>query len=168
MRLPAIPILAKLKTPKAKLVLTSLLAKRNPPRIRVAAAGGLGYMGLFDEKGYKLALRAAENPRGVLEEAYPDAKQKVSSDIASSLQRLAAMALGDIQCVGSLRVLQNLLQSSDGSVRVAAAWSILRMLGPKAAELSRIAPSQQPTDGQIPPPKRTPRLPDMESADGID
>jgi len=56
MRLPAIPILAKLKTPKAKLVLTSLLAKRNPPRIRVAAAGGLGYMGLFDEKGYNLHI----------------------------------------------------------------------------------------------------------------
>ena len=175
MRLPAIPILAKLKTPKAQLVLTSLLADRNPPRIRVAAAGGLGYMGLFDEKGYKLCLAAAENPHKVLQGAFPKTKESITSDVASSLQRLAAMALGDIQCAGSLRVLQNLLQSNDGSVRVAAAWAILQMLEPKTVEVHQVGHSEQhPTDGQIPPDGQTPpaekiqKLPDMESADGID
>ena len=168
MRLPAIPILARLNTPKAQLVLTSILADKNPPRIRVAAAGGLGSMGMFDEKGYRICLRAAENPRKVLDGAYPDAKESISPEVVSSLQRLAAIALGDIECVGSLGVLQNLLQSKDGSVRVAAACAILRMLGPKTAEVPGIAPSQQVPDGQTPPPGKTPKLPNMESADGID
>lgn len=174
MRLPAIPVLAKLKTPQAQLVLTSLLSDRNPPRIRVAAAGGLGHMGLFDEKGYNLCLKAAKNPRKVLEEAFPKTKENITPDAVSSLQRLAAMALGDIECVGSLRVLQNLLQSNDGSVRVAASWAILRMLGPNTMQVHQITPSKQPIDGQIPsdgqtpPARKTQKLPDMESADGID
>ncbi|MCK5113309.1 MAG: HEAT repeat domain-containing protein [Phycisphaerae bacterium] len=168
MRLPAIPVMAKLNTSQAKLVLTSLLSKKNPPRIRVAAAGGLGTMGMFDESGYKFCIRAAEHPREVLEEAYPKSKNTITPSGISSIQRLAVMSLGDIECVGAFPVLQRTLKSDDGAVRVAAACAILRMLGPKIPQISPGGGVDETPKKVAPVAGKPLKLPDMETADGMD
>ncbi len=125
-RLVAIPAMAHVRSATASQVFTELLDARHPPRVRVAAAGGLGMLGQFSPTGYELCDEAARLPEAVLETAYkgrPGGKIEVSS-----LQRLAAISLGWLGNQEAVDTLYALLSSPDGSVRVAAAMSILRLL----------------------------------------
>ncbi len=126
-RLVAIPAMARVSSPRAGLVFHDLMNQRHPPRVRVAAAGSLGTIGQFQEKGFLLCLDAATDPQAVLKKAYKGSRKVAGPDI-SSLQRLAAISLGHLGRTEAIEVLYPLLDSADGGVRVAAAMSIVRLL----------------------------------------
>jgi HEAT repeat protein len=126
-RLVAIPAMARVRSSNAPQVLSELLASRQPPRVRVAAAGALGMLGQSSPTGLALCREAASDPQKVLDNAYGGRRQGSELE-ASSLQRLAALSLGWLGNDLTVADLYPLLRSSDGSVRVAAAMSILRLL----------------------------------------
>ncbi len=127
LRLAAIPALVRSRSPRARPVLQGLLRRARSPRVRVAAARGLAEMGVVEDAGYAACLRAVRHPRDVLNEAYAG-QRKVTDLEAASLQQLAALALGPMKRPAAVGVLLPLLSSSDGSIRVAAAMAILKLL----------------------------------------
>ncbi len=127
LRLAAIPALAKTTPRRAMYVLRGLLANDKSPRVRIVAAGALAGLGEIDEAGYKLSLNAAGNPRRVLKDAYGE-NRRIKEIEVKSLQRLAAISLGNMKRDIAVDALHPLLKSSDGGVRVAAAMGILKLL----------------------------------------
>ena len=69
-RLVAIPAMARVHSSTAPHVLAELLESRQPPRVRVSAAGALGMLGESSPTGYALCREAASDPRKVLDQAY--------------------------------------------------------------------------------------------------
>lgn len=165
-RLVAIPAMARIASPQAEQVLWGLLAERNPPRVRVAAAGALGRIGRFDEGAYRFCLRSSMNPGAVMRAA-DDLGAPVPEVAIHSLQKLAAMALGSLGRPAAVNVLHSLLGHPEGGVRVAAAMSILRLLPGAAA--AKPLPGKRPDettrdDRRKPPPRRR----KLQSAGGKD
>jgi len=126
-RLVAIPALVEANTPQAEFILRELLSARQPPRVRVAAAGALARMGRAEDAVWDLCRQAAEDPRGTLRKAYGP-RRKVGEIEASSFQRLAVIGLGWAGRHQAAGVLHGLLGSPDGPVRAAAAMGLLRVL----------------------------------------
>ncbi|MFW6065900.1 MAG: HEAT repeat domain-containing protein [Planctomycetota bacterium] len=134
-RLRGIQAMARVKPQRAPEVFANLTSSRQPPPVRVAAIGGLARVGdmtedsasLVSREAYEYCVRAAQQPRDVLIEAGADPEEIGDMDI-KRLQRLAARSLGWIDNPAGVDVLFPLLKSSDGSVRVAAAMGILRLL----------------------------------------
>ena len=134
-RLVAIAAVARLPTAQTRAVLRGLLGKKHPPRVRVAAAGGLARLGQVDEGGYGLCLRSITRPDAVLGEYYGRQQQVRATDIAS-LQQLAAQSLGWMRRAEAAGVLRTLLANRNGAVRIAAAMALLRTGGEAAAASS--------------------------------
>lgn len=126
-RLIAISAMERIRAARAPLVLREMMRSRQPPRVRVAAAGALAALGEVDDGGYRLCLRAVRDPDGMLL-SHPGSGGAVSNVEVNSLQRLAAISLGKMKRAEAVNVLHPLLGSQDGGVRVAAAMSILRLL----------------------------------------
>ena len=126
-RLVAISAMERIRAPRAPLVLRKMMHSRQPPRVRVTAAGALAALGEVDDEGYRLCLRAIRDPDGMLL-AHPGSGGAVSNVEVNSLQRLAAISLGKMKRTEAVNTLHPLLGSQDGGARVAAAMSILRLL----------------------------------------
>ena len=129
-RLAAIPVIPSIKHPRARMLLLDLLDQTRPPRVRVAAAGALGQLGIED--GYDVCVQALRTPDSVLtEQKNPDpVKNRHAVAAIASLRRLAAISLGKIGKKEGVDELIPLLGDSDGSVRIAGAMSITRILEP--------------------------------------
>jgi len=128
LRLASISALLRTGAPRAQVVLKQMLARDKSPRAKVAAAGALAKLGHIDDDAYALCLRAAESPRQVLREAFGPGRE-IADIEAASLQQLAALALGRMRRQEAVGVLHPLLQSPEGSVRVAASISVLKLTG---------------------------------------
>ncbi len=124
-RLVAISAMEKIRSPRSERVLRALTSAKQPPRVRVAAAGGLARLGFGDEDLYELCSQAVQQPEKVFEKVF-GSERTISEVEISSLQRLAAISLGWFDHYMAVSVLHPLLGSNDGPVRVAAAMSILR------------------------------------------
>jgi len=151
-RLLAIEAMKRSGSPRTLAVLRNLLSDRQPPRIRVAAAGAMAKCGDTSPELYSLAAHDATEPRAVMTKAYKD--RSVSDFEVNSLQRLAAIALGWMGRPEGVNVLRPLLASKHGGVRVAAAMSLVRLLkayrptepvGPEPTKPSARRSKQSPT-----------------------
>lgn len=154
-RLVAIPALAKARCRRASTVLQSLLNPKQPPQVRVAAAGALAALGEADEESLQFCVAAISHAREMLSAAYGGARQVTPADV-SSLRQLAAISLGRTRRTEFVDVLHPMVFDKDGSVRVAAAMSILRLLPEASSEPTpvRKAPAtratSRPEDPQTP------------------
>jgi len=126
-QLVAIRFLGELRGDPQSLGLLRLLLKSRQPRVRVTAAGALAARSDVSERDYEYCVRAARTPEAVLRRAGMPAEQINEASI-SSLQGLAARALGRMRRRQAVNVLYPLLNNSYGNVRVAAAMSILQLL----------------------------------------
>jgi len=146
-QLVAIPAMVNTNSPRAGKVLRTLMRnKRQPPRVRVAAAGGLAKLGQVTSDGYEMCMAAAEEPRDVLRTAF-GAGREITPVEAFSLQRLAALSLGSMEEPLAVDVLHPLLGSTDGGVRIASAMGIMRILSMYCSpndELVSTGPSELP------------------------
>jgi len=152
LRLVAIPAVGRLNLKHGPYILQDLLKDKHP-RVRVAAASALAKIGKTDEASYQYCVRALEQPRKVFDEA-TKGKRKVSDIEISSLQGLAAQALGRMYHYEAVDVLHPFLSSRDGRVRVAAAMSILKLLTDAAPPPTRKTPKT--SEPRKKPPKRGP------------
>jgi HEAT repeat protein len=142
---------------RATRVLQNLTTADNPPRVRVAAAGALARGGEVDDDVYRYTVAAASSPEATLRAAVGQDRKLRPVEI-KSVQRLAAIALGHMKQRPSLSVLHSLLSDSDAGVRVAAAMSILRLVGPGESRLA--APAVRPLTPVAPPPAAAVAIPD--------
>ena len=143
MRLAAIPVLAEVRAPHAERLLKRMFAASDgPPRVRVAAAGGLADMGMGDRALYEYCVECLSDPQKAYQDAYGQ-DQAIKSLQINSLRRLAAMSLGKLKWRESLDVLHEQLSAADGGTRVASAMAILRILGRKWTP----APAETPAEG---------------------
>jgi len=132
LRLAAIPVLGMERSQDSILLLRELTGDRNPPRIRVSAAGALAELGEVDEACYRLCLNALSAPDEVMELG-GDTDAVILGTEPASLQRLSAMALGSMGRQQAVPYLHRLLPNENGAVRVAAAMGIIQLVG-KAIE----------------------------------
>jgi len=158
-QLVAIPAMVNANSPRAGIVLRTLMRnERQPPRVRVTAAGGLAKLGQVTSDGYEMCLIAAREPRDALREAF-GAGREITPVEVFSLQRLAAISLGSMEEPLAVDVLHPLLGSADGGVRIAAAMGILRILSMYCSPGDELAPAQ-PSESPAQPEgdSRRPRL----------
>ena len=124
----AIRALSRLGGLRARQQLEYLTSRTDlSPLVRVAAAGGLGRMGVFNQVGYDLCIEAATKPQIVLKES-TDGDQAPNEVDVRGLQQLAAVSLGLIGRPAAVDQLYPLLGSRDPRIRVAAAMGILQLL----------------------------------------
>ena len=126
-RLVAIAAMEQGEPSRARIVLAHLVSEKQPPRVRVAAAGTLAKLGQTNRDLYKLASRAAQDPDAVMSKAGTTQEPPTQFEVRS-LQRLAAIALGWMDRQEAVDILRPLLNSQDGGVKVASAMSIVRLL----------------------------------------
>ena len=135
----AIRALSRLGGDRARQQLEYLIGRSDlSPLVRVAAAGGLGRMGMFDAMGYDLCVRATTQPRIVLQESADNDQTPNEAEIRS-LRQLAAISLGWIGRPVAVDHLYPLLGSRDGRIRVAAAMSILQLLPSYSEDVQDVA-----------------------------
>jgi HEAT repeat protein len=168
-RLVAIRAMPEIASTQTAVVLWGLAARHEPPRVRIAAAEALGRMGETAPALTRLCVRAAEAPEAVLADAAKRGEE-IPITWVTSLQQLAAIALGRIGEPTAVNTLHPLLRHEDGAVRVAAAMSILRLFPgagvapPKAAP--KTATRAEAETGEKPAP--TPKRPKLQHAGGKD
>jgi HEAT repeat protein len=126
LRLAAIPALAKARSRNALRVFRHIVVHGRSPRARVAAAGAMTLLGVVDDEAYELCLAAAGKPRAMMAQAH-DGGAVADAEVAS-LRELAAIALGRMGRPAAATVLEPLIDSPHGGVRVAAAMGILKLL----------------------------------------
>jgi len=167
-RLDAISAMARLRPPRAVLVLRKMLDSRQPPPVRIAAAGALGRLGHADDRMYRLCVRALEKPKEMLrrQKGAPD---EIPGVEVRSLQRLAAIALGWMNRQDAADVLHPLLRNSNGGVRVAAAMSLVRLLEAYRPVVEPAEPQPKPkVEPASQPAARTRPVPKLYTAGGKD
>jgi len=168
-RLVAIRALPEISSPATVIVLSGLAAPFEPPRVRIAAAEALGRLGKKDADLTRLCVQAASNPMKVLADAAKPG-QEIPSTWVTSLQQLAAIALGRIGEPAAVNTLHPLLRHKDGAVRVAAAMSVLRLF--PGAGVAPPKPASRPTAGADAPggekPAPKPKRPKLQHAGGKD
>jgi HEAT repeat protein len=151
-QIDAIRALARLRTDRARVELERVLYADNVPLVvRVAAAGGLGRMRVYNEYGYDLCLEAISTPHQMLQEEAPD--ERIDAAQIRALQQMGAVSLGWIGEPRAIDHLYPLLRRPDPDVQVAAAMSILQ-LAPNRGRLDDepvmddavMAPAPAPTD----------------------
>lgn len=168
-RLVAISAMERVGSERAPQVLREMVASRQPPRVRVAAAGALAGLGVVEDSGYRLCIRAIRSPVSMLREQ--SGASKVISDVeTASLRGLGALSVGKMKRTEAVKALHPLLSTQDGGVRVAAAMSILRLLESyRPAPVSPpIAPKPQPASQTAAPEKKLKKLPELHTAGGKD
>jgi HEAT repeat protein len=164
LRLAVIPTIGELRVPDADRVLKQLLYyPKNPPRVRVAAAGAMGMLGLYDENGFELARSALQNPDMLLREFYGQ-KHAITDVERSSLQQIGAMALGRMDNDQALAILQPYMQEPDQAVRVAAAMATLELLSSQPLQRGPMDVTPAPTS----PSARQKQQPRIQSSGGMD
>lgn len=139
-RLAAIEAYPRCAPDRARIVLLDMINSREPPLVRIAAAGSLAKLGQVYSSTYRLCIKAAQNPGSLASEVQADLGEADNMQ-AVTLQRLAAISLGYMGRVEAVEVLQGLLESPHKSVRVAAAMSIMRLL----PQQIMVQPSAEPT-----------------------
>ena len=95
----------------------------------MAAAGMLAELGHADEEFYEGCVDALEDPAQMYRDFYNDDITLNPVDL-TSLRRLAALALGNIGWRKGVTPLHACLNDPDGSLRVASALAILKILSP--------------------------------------
>jgi HEAT repeat protein len=161
LRIAVIPELVHIGTPNAERTLVYIRAhSTTPPRVRLAAAGMLAKLGCADEDFYEGCVAALEDPEQMYKDFYNEDIKLNPVDLAS-LRRLAALALGNIGWPKGVAPLHASLNSPDGSLRVASALAILKILSPAPAT----APAAPITTR---PPAAPPRRTSMNVADAIE
>lgn len=158
LRLAAIPAMSREYSMNAVLVLRELLHPRQPPRVRVTAAGALAGLGEFNEDGYRLCIAAASRPESFVDTG--GGGRLFGGIEVASLQRLAVMSLGWMKQKKAVDTLHPLLKSGDGGVRVAAAMSIMRLLADQERPLPPPAPRVKDPQkrAESPPARPRPKL----------
>ena len=146
-RLAAVRAMSRFPSARSVAMMRQILDDgRNPPQLRVAAAGGLARMGQMDQDGLKLAVvEAACQPEPMLRDAYKGEKEVTPAEV-NQLQQLAAVSLGYMNRPASIDALATLLHDDDVDVQVAAAMGILRLVeapapAPAAAEPQAVTPA---------------------------
>ncbi len=138
----AIRALARLRTDRARVELERVLFADNAPLIvRVAAAGGLGRMGHFNQYGYDLCIEAITTPHQMLQDESPD--ERIDAKQIRALQQMGAVSLGWIGQPMAIDHLYPLLRRPDPDVQVAAAMSILQLV-PNRGDAGFTAPVGEP------------------------
>ncbi|MBN1553135.1 MAG: HEAT repeat domain-containing protein [Phycisphaerae bacterium] len=164
LRLAVIPAIGELRVQGAHRILKNLLVNsKNPPRVRVAAAGALGTLGRYEKEGYQLAQSALENPDALLQNFYGP-KHAITDVERSSLQQLGALALGKMDNDQALAVLHPFLQEHDPAVRVAAAMATLQLLSPQPLETHYDTPAPKGESDDT----STRKLPRIQTSEGMD
>lgn len=131
LRIAVIPELVRIGTPDAERTLVYIRThSTTPPRVRLAAAGMLAELGHADEEFYEGCVDALENPAQMYRDFYSDDITLNPVDL-TSLRRLAALALGNIGWPKGVTPLHACLNDPDGSLRVASALAILKILSPR-------------------------------------
>ncbi len=149
-RLIAIPAMVKVRSPRAKSIYHELISSsRQPPRVKVAAAGALAQLGEVDETGYLLCLDSLRYPETVMQK-YFGPSRKIKPIEITSLRRLAAMSLGDVGKREPVDSLQAFLNAEDGGVRVASAMAIIKILSDEQDDLPGENPAQSQPQLQKP------------------
>ena len=146
----AIDALGKVGSWRALRVLEDLIAGENPPRVKVAAAGAMARAGRVDNESYQLCITAVISPEAVIRRT-AGANRYIDPVEFSSLQRLAAISLGMMGRQQAIGALHPLLSCSDGSLRVAAAMSILKILAPPQGKAAQGAPVASPAPNAVEP-----------------
>jgi HEAT repeat protein len=149
LRLASIPVLAEIRHPRTGYILGSLIGGKNPPRVRVMAAGGLGL--ISDDRGYSVCADALTDPEDILDDHYGNKyqlKDREFANIVSSLRRLAAISLGMIGDPKAIELLLPLLEDADGSVRIAAAMGVIKILYPGTDTGRFTEPGKKPEIGR--------------------
>ena len=116
---------------RARPVLLNVYNKRDEqPALRLVAAGCLAQLGVLDDNMYRYAAVALMNPAGLLEQTYKLKSAGAGNEDAILLvQRHAAWALGWMKpYTEGVDLLMPHLQSSDPSLQILAAMSVLRLL----------------------------------------
>jgi hypothetical protein len=160
LRLASVSALLQAGSPRAGVVLKQMFAREKSPRAKAAAAGALAQLGHIDEEAYGFCLRAVDSPRQVLREAFGPGREIADVEVAS-LQQLAALSLGDMRKDMAVSALHPLLESPNGTVRVAAALSILKLTGgmPEPESPAPAVQAEAPESPMSPtPPPMRPKL----------
>jgi len=161
LRIAVIPELIRIGTPNAERTLVYIRAhSTTPPRVRLAAAGMLAELGHADEEFYDGCVAALEDPAKMYHDFYNEDIKLNPVDLAS-LRRLAALALGNIGWAKGVTPLHACLNDPDGSLRVASALAILKILSPNPT----LAPAAPITPA---PPAAPRRRTSMNVADAIE
>jgi HEAT repeat protein len=162
----AIRAMLELQSPMCRTLLSSLAANDKSPRVKTIASGGLSSLGYETPLTFLYCVRAALEPRKVMEMALGN-RRKVTDKQVYFLQSLAATALGEFKHPQALDVVGTLLRSSDPGVRVSAAACILKRIPQLSApkplvKKKKIQPELQPRT------KPTPRRPKLHTAGAKD
>lgn len=155
-RLVAIPAVARVRADHAVVVLTDLAGPRNVVPVRVAAAGAMAQLGLYSDENYNLCLQAVENPLSLTRTSFLSGRKEISTGEILLVQRLAAIALGSMNRPAAVDMLHRLLRHQDGSIRVAAAQSILRLLAPYTAVKPKPPAASPEQPSEVPAPATGP------------
>ena len=128
----ALQAMGRFRSRNSVQVLSATLSSDPAPRARVAAAGSLAMLGeSYGADGYNLCIAAAKDPKRVMRNAFGLSHMPLQVDI-DSLQEMAVVSLGRMGRTSAVDILQPRLNSQNGRIRVAAAMSILRLVGPTA------------------------------------
>lgn len=135
--------------------------------VRCAAAASLAKIGHPEEYGYRLCVNALEHPREIMREKSGENRPITRMDVVR-LQQIAALSLGDMERNDAVAVLLPALKLEEPSVRIAAARSILKLLGtPEPEKIQETAESQdtaepddepEETEKTAPPAEDKPKL----------
>ncbi len=126
-RLRGIQAMARIRPERAPMVFADLARDHQPPPVRVAALGALAQVREVSPDAYRFCVRALRDPERMLVDAGARREQIDDIDV-KRLQWLAARALGWMDKPAAVDVLHPMLDAPDGTVRVAAAMSIIRLL----------------------------------------
>ena len=133
-KLVALRLMSELGARRTVMPLCSSIvsSQHQQPQARVLAAGAMARRGTVTDYAYDLCLTSAGDPAGVMKAAMGGAYDARTADpmMATTLRRLAVISLGWMKRTHAVDVLEELLDDPDGGVRVGAAMSILRLLGP--------------------------------------
>lgn len=154
----AVYALAKTRADNAVVVLTELSSGRHALPVRIAAAGGLAQMGIYSDALYGLCRKAVTDPLSLAKTPFGPNEEIKPSDVAM-IQRLGAISLGYMGRTAAVDSLHAMLRCQDGSIRVAAAMSILRLLAPYYTPAARTVLSvpQAPKTVAAPTPTPAPK-----------
>jgi len=155
LRIAVIPELVRIGTPDAERTLVYIRThSTTPPRVRLAAAGMLAELGHADEEFYEGCVDALENPSQMYRDFYDEDITLNPVDLAS-LRRLAALALGNIGWPKGVTALHPCLKDPDGSLRVASALAILKILSPNPVSSPASSAPPKATQAPAAPRRRT-------------
>ena len=155
----ALRAMIELRPPTCRTVFSSLAANDESPRVKTVASGGMAALGYETPAMFSYCVRAAMEPRKVMEQAL-GGRRKVTDKQIHFLQSLAATALGEFTHRQALDVVGKLLKSSDPGVRVSAAACLLKAI----PQLSALKPAikkkkiQPASQARTKPVSRRPKL----------